>query len=136
MPLWAIVTDTLSVLKTIILVDDDRTNTVLLKRLLELDGFRVIVTPDVKRAQDAAEKGVDAFVIDCNLAQGDDGVDLLLAVRQGTTHAPIDIPVIMTSGDDRRMIDAETAGASRFLVKPYSPSTLSDELNELMEHGE
>lgn len=128
--------DSLSVMKTIILVDDDRTNTVLLKRLLELDGFKVIVTPDVRRARDAAENGVDAFVIDCNLAQGDDGVDLLLAVRQGTTGAPIDIPIIMTSGDDRRMTDAEAAGASRFLIKPYSPSALSNELNELMERGE
>ena len=35
----------------------------LLKRLLELDGFRVIVTPDVKRAQEATENGVDAFDI-------------------------------------------------------------------------
>jgi two-component system chemotaxis response regulator CheY len=126
----------LSVIRTIILVDDDRTNTVLLKRLLELDGFRVIVTPDVKRARDAAENGVDAFVIDCNLAQGDDGVDLLLAVRQGITRAPMDIPIIMTSGDDRRRSDANAAGASRFLIKPYSPSKLSKELNDLMEHGE
>lgn len=123
-------------MKTIILVDDDRTNTFLLKRLLELDGFRVVVTPDVLRAREAAENGVDAFVIDCNLAQGDDGVDLLLAVRQGSTRAPMDIPVIMTSGDDRRRSDAKAAGASRFLIKPYSPRTLSEELNKLMEHGE
>ena len=123
-------------MKTIILVDDDRANTVLLKRLLELDGFEVIVSPDVKRAQDATNNGVDAFVIDCNLAQGDDGVDLLLAVRRGNTRAPSDIPIIMTSGDDRRMTDAEAAGASRFLIKPYSPSTLSEELNELLENGE
>lgn len=123
-------------MKTIILVDDDRTNTFLLKRLLELDGFRVVVTPDVLRARQAAEDGVDAFVIDCNLAQGDDGVDLLLAVRKGATRAPMDIPVIMTSGDDRRSNDAEAAGASRFLIKPYSPRTLSEELNKLMEQGE
>jgi two-component system chemotaxis response regulator CheY len=123
-------------MKTIILVDDDRANTVLLRRLLELDGFRVIISPDVKRAQDATKNGVDAFVIDCNLAQGDDGIDLLLAVRRGSTQAPIDIPVIMTSGDDRRMTDAEAAGASRFLIKPYSPNILSKELNKLMENGE
>jgi DNA-binding response OmpR family regulator len=120
-------------MKTIALVDDDRSNTYLIRKLLELDGFRVVVSPDIKRAQNATLNGIDAFVIDCNLAQGDDGIDLLLAIRQGTTAADSSVPVIMTSGDDRRLPDAERAGATRFLVKPYSPSTLSAQLSELLE---
>jgi DNA-binding response OmpR family regulator len=120
-------------MKTIALVDDDRSNTFLIRKLLELDGFRVVVSPDIKRAQNATLNGIDAFVIDCNLAQEDDGIDLLLAIRQGTTAADSSVPVIMTSGDDRRLPDAERAGATRFLVKPYSPSTLSAQLSELLE---
>jgi CheY-like chemotaxis protein len=120
-------------MKTIILVDDDRTNTILLKRLLELDGFNVVVSPDREQAQLAAINGVDAFIIDCNLAHGDDGVELLSAVRQGMTEAPHDIPVIMTSGDDRRVAAAEAAGATSFLIKPYSPNVLSQQLNDLLE---
>ena len=120
-------------MKTIILVDDDRTNTILIRMLLEMDGFDVIVSPDVKRAQYAAMSGVDAFIIDCNLAQGDNGIDLLLAIRNGDTAAASNIPVIVTSGDDRRLADAEQAGATRVLIKPYSPSTLSAQLNELLE---
>ncbi len=120
-------------MKTIILVDDDRTNTILIRMLLEMDGFDVIVSPDVKRAQYAAMSGVDAFIIDCNLAQGDNGIDLLLAIRKGDTAAASNIPVIVTSGDDRRLADAEQAGATRVLSKPYSPSTLSTQLNELLE---
>jgi CheY-like chemotaxis protein len=122
-----------TIMNTIILVDDDRTNTTLIRMLLEMDGFVVVVSPDIARAQNAAQNGADAFVIDCNLAQGDDGIDLLEAIRNGRTAANSDIPVIMTSGDDRRLPDANKAGATKFLVKPYSPSTLSKQLNDLLE---
>lgn len=120
-------------MKTIALVDDDRSNTILIRKLLELDGFEVVVSPDVKRAQNADLKGIDAFVIDCNLAQGDDGIDLLVAIRNGKTAADSNVPVIVTSGDDRRLPEAELAGATRFLIKPYSPSALSAQLSELLE---
>jgi two-component system response regulator CpxR len=115
----------------IILVDDDRTNTTLIKRLLEMDGFTVLVCPDVQRAKEASLNGVDAFVIDCNLSYGDDGIDLLVAIRNGSTAAESNIPVIMTSGDDRRHAAAEQAGATRFLIKPYSPGVLSTQLSEM-----
>ena len=115
----------------IILVDDDRTNTTLIKRLLEMDGFTVLVCPDVQRAKEASLDGVDAFVVDCNLSYGDDGIDLLIAIRNGSTAAESSIPVIMTSGDDRRHAAAEQAGATRFLIKPYSPSVLSTQLSEM-----
>ncbi len=125
-----------TIMHTVILVDDDRTNTTLIRMLLEMDGFKVVVSPDIARAQNAAQDGADAFVIDCNLAQGDDGIDLLEAIRNGRTAANSDIPVIMTSGDDRRQPDANKAGATRFLIKPYSPSTLSKQLNDLLEATE
>lgn len=116
----------------IILVDDDRTNTQLLKMLLEMDGYEVVVCPDVNRAREASQRGVDAFVIDCNLAQEGDGVSYLKEIRQGNAHVPFDLPVIMTSGDDRRASEAELSGASFFFLKPFSPSTLSKKLNELL----
>ena len=120
-------------MKTVALVDDDRANTTLIRMLLEMDGFSVVVCPDVERATKAAKQNIDAFVIDCNLAQGGDGIDLLVAIRNGKTGADPELPVIVTSGDDRRLIEAENAGATQFLTKPYSPSTLSTRLSELLE---
>lgn len=119
-------------MKKVIFVDDDRTNTILIKRLLELDGFEVLVCPDVDRAIQAAILGVDAFVIDCNLAQGDNGIDLLHAIRLGQTAIDSNIPIIVTSGDDSRGLEAAQAGASIFLIKPYSPNDLSKHLYEII----
>jgi two-component system response regulator CpxR len=116
----------------VILVDDDRTYTTLIKTLLEMDGFTIQVCPDAQRARKAADIDVDAFIVDCNLAQGDDGINLLRDIRGNGTHASFDVPVIMTSGDDRRADDAKRAGASSFLLKPYLPSDLSSELAILL----
>jgi len=119
-------------MQTVIIVDDDRTNAALLKMLLEMDGFNVIVAPSASRAREALINGVDALVIDCNLAQDGDGIDLLHAIRRGETLVAAEIPVILTSGDDRRTEEARTAGASLFLLKPYSPSILSKQLTQLL----
>jgi DNA-binding response OmpR family regulator len=120
----------------VMLVDDDRTNSGLIKMLLEMDGFTVTLCPDVARAKAAAGNEVDAFVVDCNLARGDDGIDLLQAIRRGETAAAADVAVIMTSGDDRRRQESLSNGANRFLLKPYPPSTLSNELTTILAREE
>jgi CheY-like chemotaxis protein len=119
-------------MNTLILVDDDRANTKLVQMLLESDGFRVIACPDSEKAREAATGRVDAFVIDCNLSQGEDGIDLLRAIRCGETGAPSAIPVVMTSGDDLRSTEAAENDASLFLLKPYSASYLAEELGQLL----
>ena len=119
-------------MNTLIIVDDDRTNTQLVQILLEMDGFKVIACPDSARARAAATDGIDAFVIDCNLSQGEDGIELLRAIRSGKTGAPHTIPVIITSGDDRRQYEATENDATLFLLKPYSASFLAEELGRLL----
>lgn len=116
----------------VMLVDDDRTNSSLIKMLLEMDGFSVTLCPDVARAKAAAGDGIDAFVVDCNLARGDDGIDLLQSIRRGETAAAANVAVIMTSGDDRRRNESMNNGANCFLLKPYPPSTLSTELTNIL----
>lgn len=116
----------------IILIDDDRTNANLIKMLLEMDGFSVKVGPDLQQARALIQETTDAFIIDCNLARGDNGIDLLKEIRNGETPVAKNIPVIMTSGDDRRSREADESGATQFLLKPYSPSKLSEELSKLV----
>jgi DNA-binding response OmpR family regulator len=119
----------------VILVDDDRTNSHLTKMLLEMDGFRVSTFPDLVRARAGITGGADALVIDCNLARGDNGLELLQAIRNAETAVSADTVVIMTSGDDRRRQEANLAGANSFLLKPYPPSTLSVEISRLLAGG-
>ena len=120
----------------VMLVDDDRTNSSLIKMLLEMDGFTVTLCPDIARARAAAGDNIDAFVVDCNLARGDDGIDLLQSIRRGETAASADAIVIMTSGDDRRRHESLYNRANGFLLKPYPPSTLSNEISTILARGD
>lgn len=103
-----------------------------MKMLLELDGFEVNISPDLNNARQLIQSDTNAFIIDCNLALGDNGIDLLKEIRDGATAVSEDTPVIMTSGDDRREIEATNSGANQFMLKPYSPSKLSTELKKLI----
>lgn len=123
----------------IIVVDDDQTNISLLKMLLEMDGFDVEACVDSIQAKQAAVGGVDAFLVDYNLAGGKNGLDLLRDIRAGQTSAAQNTLFIMASGDHRREAEAHAAGVDMFLLKPYSPTDLSEELGRLIaargKHG-
>ena len=119
-------------MKRIIVVDDDQTNVSLIKMLLELDGFTVEACTTIESAKTAAANGVDVFVVDVNLSRGSSGIDLLRDVRAGTTSAPADTLVIMSSGDHRRQQESLDAGANQFLLKPYPPNALSDYINKML----
>jgi DNA-binding response OmpR family regulator len=120
----------------IIVVDDDPTNAGLIKMLLELDGFDVSSCSNQSEALAEAQETTIAFVIDCNLARGASGIDILREIRSNKTNAPADVFVIMTSGDYRLEKETLTAGANQFLLKPYSPTVLSDAINSYMEKGD
>ncbi len=113
--------------KRILIVDDDRTMTSLLKTLLELDDF--IVTT-VARGGDAINKAndfqPDAFIIDYHLHDMD-GVELVRELRQAPSFAQK--LIIVASGMDKE-VESFEAGANRFLLKPYDPDTLSKLLLE------
>ncbi len=116
----------------IIIVDDDATNTSLLQMLLELDGYTPITCRTIDEAKTAVAQGVDAFVIDCYLAQGISGLTLLREVRQGKTATDPNSIIIMVSGDHRLEQEAFDAGANHFLLKPYAPAELTQVIQNLL----
>jgi len=116
----------------VIVVDDDPTNTSLIKLLLEMDGFSVTTSADIAGAKMVSSETTDAYLIDCHLERGSNGLDLLRDIRNGSTAASRDTVVIITSGDYRREVDAEVYGADLFLLKPYPPDTLSKKLADLL----
>lgn len=122
-------------MKQIIVVDDDKTNSSLIKMLLELDGFTVEACEDQEKATAVASPDTKAFVIDCHLARGRSGLDLLRAIRDGKTEANMETAVIITSGDYRREEDSMEFGANLFLLKPYPPNILSEAISDILSEG-
>lgn len=115
----------------VIVVDDDYSTANLIKILLEMEGYAVTICTSREKAKAAAD-GVDLFIIDYYLERGENGVDLLHAIRRGETAADEHTPVVLVSGDKRREKEAQAAGANSFLLKPYPPNQLKDELKMLL----
>ena len=116
----------------IIVLDDDKTNTELIKMLLELDGFQVAPSLTIEQAVVASTINTDAFVVDCNLSRGTSGFELLHQIRNNQTNAKANTIIIMTSGDIRLEKQAIELGADLFLLKPYPPESLASTLNTLL----
>ena len=84
--------------KKVMIVDDDRTMNLLLKTLLELDGFAVVLAPRGDQVISVAlAEQPDALLMDVHIAEVD-GIVVLQQLRQ---HPALrTLPVIMSSGMD------------------------------------
>lgn len=100
--------------------------------LLEMEGYDVVTSSEAGTALTEADAGVNAFIIDCYLSGSESGLRLLEAIRQEETDVPSDIPIILVSGDQRLEDEAWSAGADAFILKPYSPNILTDEVKRLL----
>jgi DNA-binding response OmpR family regulator len=115
--------------KKVMIVDDDRTMNLLLKTLLELDGFSVVLAPRGDQVLSVAlAEQPDAILMDVHIAEVD-GIVLLKQIRAHPTLKRL--PVIMSSGMDVE-IECRAAGADAFILKPYPPDQLSTTLKKVI----
>lgn len=104
----------------ILLVDDDRELTYLLKELLEMEGFNVIVAHDGEQALDLLDDSIDLLLLDVMMPKKN-GIDTLKALRQ--THQT---PVIMLTarGSELDRVLGLELGADDYLPKPFNDREL------------
>ena len=103
----------------VLVVEDDLANRVLLGRLLERGGHRVVTADDGRAALEMAGQGVaDVVLLDLGLPDID-GLDVCRRLRADPATAAL--PVILVTGRDGAAESAEgtAAGADGTIAKPY-----------------
>jgi DNA-binding response OmpR family regulator len=114
----------------ILIVEDDRATTGLLKTVLEMEGFKAIVCPDPERVLGLVrQERPDLIFMDFHLA-GTNSLSILQEIRESKDLE--ETPVIMTSGLDRSQ-ECEQAGADSFMIKPFRPSNLMIEIRAVLD---
>jgi CheY-like chemotaxis protein len=111
------------------LAEDDATMLVLLRTLLEIEGFQVKTFTGRTQADLVAhldQEKPDVLLMDVHLYNLN-GVAALRALRQD--QALQNLQVIMTSGSDVNE-ECLKEGANAFLMKPYMPDTLIKMINQ------
>lgn len=117
-------------LQTILVVDDEATIREVVRKYLELDGFRVIEAETGPHAlQQLREHQPDLVVLDIMLP-GLDGFAITRTIRNNDDFSPLsingDIPIVMLTArkDEADRIAGFELGADDYVVKPFSPREL------------
>lgn len=116
----------------LLLVDDDRALSAMLKEYLALQGFEVeAVTSGEDALASVGQRRPDLIVLDVGLP-GIDGFETLDRMRAEHT-----LPVIMLTarGEDRDRIAGLLAGADDYLPKPFNPLELTARIRAVLKRS-
>jgi DNA-binding response OmpR family regulator len=106
---------------TILILDDDKTFTGLLKTVFELEGYQAAVTTRLADLIPIMHQiKPTLLVMDVHVGQ-EDTLSVLREIK--TDERTKAIPVIMASGMDRSD-ECLNAGANAFILKPFRPTEL------------
>ena len=118
----------------VLVVDDFSTMRRIIKNILRQLGFtNVVEADDGTTAWDVLNKDKIEFIIsDWNMPQMT-GIELLRKVRSSEEFA--DLPFLMVTAEAKKenIIAAAQAGASGYVVKPFTAATLEEKLNKIFE---
>jgi len=119
--------------KTVLIVDDEMSNTQLFGMMLELEGYRPLAAFDAPTALEALRlQTPDLMIVDVMLP-GESGLQLCQKVRGelGLT----DLPIVIVSAKSQ-LVDVQAglaAGANTYLTKPVTKAELLSAVRRAMD---
>lgn len=121
--------------KRILVVEDDHAIRAIETRILTASGFEVTAVEDgTSGLQAAKESRYDLLLLDV-MMPGLNGFELARAL--GADPTTRDVPILFATalGDDKVMAEGFEAGASLYLVKPFTSSTLLTMVRAALANG-
>ena len=120
--------------KTLLLVEDSEDNRFMMRRLLEMEGYRVVEARNGEEAVKVAKDEKPALIL----------MDLSLPIIDGLAATKLirrmpefkDVPIIAVSAHDIADFQEEalTAGCNRYITKPIDFGELENLISELLPH--
>lgn len=117
-----------------LVVDDFSTMRRIVRNLLKELGFN-----NVEEAEDGAialgrlkSGGIDFVVTDWNMPNMD-GLELLKTIRADGAMSALPVLMVTAEAKKENIIAAAQAGASGYVVKPFTAATLEEKLNKIFE---
>ena len=119
---------------TILVVDDNDMNLVLLSKILGMEGYQVLTAQNGTDALRVIEEKVPDLAILDVMMPDMDGYELCRRLRQLQTaqKMPIVMLTAMSSEGERRL--ALDAGANDVWTKPFEMNVLRQRMGELLNH--
>ncbi len=110
--------------KTILIVDDSASMRQLITFALKDAGYDVLAAVDGKDALGKLNGSkVDMVVTDLNMPNMN-GLELVKALRASPTNKFTPVVMLTTESQDSKKQEGKSAGASGWIVKPFTPEVL------------
>jgi two-component system chemotaxis response regulator CheY len=118
-----------------LVVDDFSTMRRIVRNLLKELGFsNVDEAEDGQVALHKLKNGQFEFVVtDWNMPNMS-GIELLKAIRADASLKHLPVMMITAEAKKENIIEAATAGASGYIVKPFTAATLDEKLNKIFQN--
>lgn len=118
--------------KTILTVDDSTTMRQMIAFTLSQAGFKVLEAADgVEALEVAGKQGADLVITDVNMPRMD-GITLVRELRKLGTYKFTPILVLTTESTPEMKAKGKEAGATGWIVKPFSPEKLLETVNKVL----
>jgi two-component system chemotaxis response regulator CheY len=117
-----------------LVVDDFETMRRIIRSLLKELGYSNV--DEANNGENALSKlklgNYDFVISDWNMP-GMDGLTLLKAIRSDAALAKLPVLMVTAEAKKENIIEAAQSGASGYVVKPFSASTLDEKINKILE---
>lgn len=120
-------------MEKILIVDDEKSTCILLKRILDDYGYEAafLVNPE-KLFLRLEHENFDLILLDVNMPKID-GLSLLKSIKTHSTFNAIPVVMLTGSTDDQTLADCYLKGASDYIRKPISELLLKSRVGLVLE---
>lgn len=121
--------------KTFLIVDDSASMRQLVAFTIKDAGYDVLLA---ENGRDALEKmsrtKIDMVITDLNMPEMD-GITFIRELRGKADYKFVPIVMLTTESQEAKKQEGRAAGASGWIVKPFSPSQLMDVVKKFVKGG-
>lgn len=118
--------------RTVLIVDDSASMRQIVRLTLESVGFTIVEGSNGQEGLDQLRAHrVQAIISDVNMPVMD-GISLVRLVRGLADYRALPILLMTTASDAARKNQGRVAGASGWIVKPFSPAQLLETLDKVL----
>lgn len=123
-------------LPTLFLAEDEEDTAILIRMIMEEEGYQVIHTGDGKQAQVQinALPPPALVLLDMGLPHVN-GLELLALIRRKPTWSSVPVVMLTAAADQADICKAIMAGASDYILKPFKRDNLTARLRRLRIPG-
>src|SRR6516225_6186063 len=115
-----------------LVIDDSRTTRIIIGKILQEIGLKVLEARDGLEALDQVKRNpdVELLLVDWNMP-GMNGIDFIRAIRSERAYDGVRILMVTSEAQGVQVTEALGAGANEYLMKPFSKEVLVAKLNLL-----